>query len=1149
MLTEECPLPESRNKYLYERLGDQDFQLLINALLSERYSDYFPLPVRQSDGGRDGIRRSDKGLLVYQVKWSVSADEKNPVSWLAATVKAEEANIRALVKQGAKQYFLVTNVASTGRSGSGTFDKLDAELRTIGADFGINMQCLWRESVDSMVDSAPDATKWAYADMLAGWDLIRYLIDEHFESRRDSGLRDLIRKVAATQWDEDDTVKFSQVDIDRERVVDLFVDVNAERLRAPQATADLIKADAHLGGSAAHLLREHFPFTLVLGAPGQGKSTLSQYVCQVHRAAFVSAATQTTTLPKVNEPRFPIRFDLSAYAAWTRGVDVFDTSSERPEKSAKARLAAASTIECFVAELMSHAAGGIAVTPKDVQDLFERVPALVVLDGLDEVGSPANRTKVVRAIDAFCGRAKSYTVAPKVVVTTRPSGGQLAEPSAARFEVITLNPLDPKQREEYLRKWCGVRGIHGREGRTLRTSFKEKSAEPYIGELAGNPMQLTILLELLHQQGLATPTQRTELYDAYLNLLLAREANKHPASVRKHRKDLMEIIPFLGWYLQSRSEERNLQGKMSTQELDAAMRHFQRTYGKPESVVDELFEATTDRVWALTSKEEGVYEFEVVSLREYFAANFLYNFAGEGDRDFDRATVLRELLRRPFWLNTARFYGGNAHGSDIYVLTAGIRDELTANPAKQVHVGAWTLLTDGVFASRPSEAASVVEALCADSGAALLLEALGRKEIRPLPSLPSDPSTNPTWIRLTTAIASNPGDPENATRVRVLRELLSQRPAFARWWAEQMAKSVGTDTERAWLELAAECEAAGGVTLDLTGVELSGDGAELVLNTGLVPPKESQLAKDLHAAVLDGQCPDVHSIRSFPAQVAVAFSPNACQTTSKTGFTGQSELDTRRRQDAIKALRRDGSPLAGAAAARRFKAGEKGSTFPWAHAASELFKLTGRCWLASEIAIIGGASKHQTGHTTTPGPTAFGSNSHPATLLAQARANVDKLEWWQEQWGAATDDLAKAEWVLAIWAIASGPVISELFSDWEHRLEQLPTRRQRAVVSAASRLASWGFLAGRRVSGTATTTIGAEVLSGRVPTAPRPAVTPAPTPPPPRPPGAGARPQRPGAPVRPGGGTAPSAVRPPASLSQVAKTGKWLQVDRAALYQ
>ncbi|MGF2158040.1 hypothetical protein, partial [Lactococcus lactis] len=91
----------------------------------------------------------------------------------------------------------------------------------------------------------------------------------------------------------------------------------------------------------------------------------------------------------------------------------------------------------------------------------------------------------------------------------------------------------------------------------------------------------------------------------------------------------------------------------------------------------------TDRLWALTSQEQGAFEFEVVSLREYFAARFLYRFAGEGVRGFDRTTVLAELLRRPYWLNTARFYGGNATGSDVYVISGGIRDQLTDDAPPQ----------------------------------------------------------------------------------------------------------------------------------------------------------------------------------------------------------------------------------------------------------------------------------------------------------------------------------------------------------------------------------------------------------------------------------------------------------------------------------
>lgn len=56
-------MPESRFRYLYERLEDHAFQLLANAVLTARFTDIHPLPLlplRQSDGGRrlaaDGAR-------------------------------------------------------------------------------------------------------------------------------------------------------------------------------------------------------------------------------------------------------------------------------------------------------------------------------------------------------------------------------------------------------------------------------------------------------------------------------------------------------------------------------------------------------------------------------------------------------------------------------------------------------------------------------------------------------------------------------------------------------------------------------------------------------------------------------------------------------------------------------------------------------------------------------------------------------------------------------------------------------------------------------------------------------------------------------------------------------------------------------------
>lgn len=1068
-------MPESRHKYLYERLGDHDFQLLVAALLTGRFADFVPLPLRQADGGRDGVlRTSSETALVYQVKWSVNGKHKDPVAWLEAVVLGEKDNLRRLAAEGVRRYTLVTNVPSTGKPKTGTFDRLNSKLDAHAKAYGLEqMSCLWREAVDGMVDDASTEIKWQYAEMLAGWDLIRYLISEEVVERKDHGLRALVRKVAATQWDDDELVKFSQVDIDREKVVDLFIDVGADRI-TKEATNRHSRHHQALGGTAAHLLRTTDTYTLIRGAPGQGKSTLSQYISQVHRAAFMPSRLRPPEFPEVTAPLFPLRFDLSVYARWISGIDVWDKESEITKKSIR-RPAAQSTIECFLAELITHASGGVPTTAKDVQDIFERVPSMVVLDGLDEVGSPKTRVNIVEAINQFCRRSNTYPTPPKVVVTTRPSTNALPEPSTDLFEVLVLNPLDHGQRDLYLRKWCAVRGLHGSEGRALRRNFEAKTTEPYIGELAGNPMQLTILLDLLHKHGEATPTQRTELYDSYVDLLLAREANKHPQSVKNHQKQLREIVPFLGWYLQSRSEEDNVHARMSIADLEAAIRHFQYTYGKPESVVDELFEATSDRLWALTSKNEGTFEFEVLSLREYFAARFLYRYAGEDIKGFDRNTVFRELLRRPYWLNTARFYGGNAEGGDVYVLADGIHDEIIENCAPPSLVAAWTLLTDGVFASRPRQARTVLHDLCAAQNISTLVDALDRKEISSLPELPQLPDADgpdPTWTRLTEQLGTDPGSPETPRRVRALRELLGRRAEFTRWWAHNMPAAINRPDQDAWLEMAATCEAAAGCQLHLDRVDLSRPlVAQLVLDTGLIPPPGSKFEADLTRAVLDGRCPNVSSIRSMPAQIAVALGLDGFLTTSLTGFTGEAEDTRRLRQEAAANLRKSASPFATVAAHRRFKAGEKGSTFPWANTATALFELAGHCWLASQIAIVGAASPYKLGFTRHPETTPFGAHSHPTTLIAETRAHAADQQWWRHQLdllpdardetgadAAAQIDLARAEWALALWCVAQPHVVSSLITNWQTVFANLADIRRSGISDVAFRVGAYGWL-------------------------------------------------------------------------------------------
>jgi hypothetical protein len=77
--------------------------------------------------------------------------------------------------------------------------------------------------------------------------------------------------------------------------------------------------------------------------------------------------------------------------------------------------------------------------------------------------------------------------------------------------------------------------------------------------------------------------------------------------------------------------------------------------------------------------------------------------------------------------------------------------------------------------------------------------------------------------------------------------------------------------------------------------------------------------------------------------VAVAFAPEDHLTKSKTGFPDITEESRRRRQEALKHLRRERPALAEAAKQRRFGKGQKGSTFPWANTATAVFEDLGPC--------------------------------------------------------------------------------------------------------------------------------------------------------------------------------------------------------------
>ena len=244
--------PGNSFRYLYWRLSKEEFQQLCSSLLRLKYGNVRCFPVGMADEGIDAIA---DGSVIFQDKWS-SKLLQDPAAWLAEAIEGERAKIIRLVREKRiSRYILMTSVAGTTTGkGTGSIQVLQQQLDKYSNEFRVPVECWWQSDIDAEVDAAPDSVKWSYQEMLAGADAMRYLIHGSQVEGQAARMRDTVLQVMASQWREDAKIKFSQVDMDRVNVADMFVDVQAavlhpQRQRRPISGVSAQKAPRNSRGT------------------------------------------------------------------------------------------------------------------------------------------------------------------------------------------------------------------------------------------------------------------------------------------------------------------------------------------------------------------------------------------------------------------------------------------------------------------------------------------------------------------------------------------------------------------------------------------------------------------------------------------------------------------------------------------------------------------------------------------------------------------------------------------------------------------------------------------------------------------------------------------------------------------------------------
>ena len=747
--------------YPLENLGPERFQQLCQALLTQEQPDVQCFPIAQPDGGRDAtahfVTNTSKGFVVFQVKFSRNPhSEIDPHKWLLEIIENEAPKVAHLIPKGASKYYLITNVSGTAHLDSGSIDKMNSLLAN---NLPIPSFCWWRDDLNRRLDSAW-SIKWSYPDIMTGPDLLRALVEVGLtedKERRSASIRAFLRQ----QFESDAEVKFKQIEL-QNNLLDLFIDVpmalrerppgarrahrryyndqrspqrftgdpeqeTLESLHDPQWAYYHSRSDP--SGAASLLLdptfQSNFKRLVIEGAPGQGKSTIAQYVCQVYRMKLLQEDSSFAQLPSEHRPdhlRLPIRIDLRDFATWMNRKNPFTAESTEEPPVGWHR-----SMESFIAALIAAQAGGTSFTVDDLLAVARITSILLVFDGLDEIADISTRREVVEEIVRGIPRLSENSASLYTIVTSRPASfANSPGMPLTKYAYFQLFDLKDTLILQYAERWIRAKRLDSRLSSEFRGILKERLGQPHLRDLARNPMQLAILLGLILTKGASLPDKRTALYDYYIDLFFSRESEKS-LIVREHRDLLMDIHGYLAWVIHSEAEKGVASASVPQDRLLQIISEYLRKEGHNPGFAQELFTGIVDRVVALVSRIEGTFEFEVQPMREYFAAKYLFNSAPQSspgnEKPGARPDRFDAISRNFYWLNVTRFYAGFYSKGELPSLVECLEDlsrEVGFKNISYPRLLATTLLADWVFTQNPRSVQRVVEIVLDGIGVRLL---------------------------------------------------------------------------------------------------------------------------------------------------------------------------------------------------------------------------------------------------------------------------------------------------------------------------------------------------------------------------------------------------------------------------------------------
>jgi len=691
--------------YNLQGLNPRDFQHMIQAIARKHIAQGVIAFGDGKDGARDLTFEGKmaypsesspwEGYLVLGCKFlqRPSGDRKLDGDWaldqLEADIKKFVSRRRNLRKPD--YYLFVTNVSLTGVAGTGSRDRVSSMFNKYKSKLNLLGHGAWDyNDIRGFLDGDQDL-RIAYGHFITAGDVLAEMMKLMKPVNADFG--DIMHIFLQKELIADTSAKLQSAGEDPELQIPLanvFVDLpfaespNAARLavededgKAPTVVDRLLEASslvlrrteqsekATVSSESEPILKRCSKFVIV-GGPGQGKSTLGQYLCQLLRASILvdrPRRRMDERIPNIVKSleeqrrnlgglpltrRFPIRVELRTFS------------------SALASDQRLTLLEYILRDISTLANSKIVM--EDLKNWLRNYPWLLVLDGLDEIPPSSNRSEVMKQIDNFRVDSASLGADLLIVVTTRPQSYSKEFPDEL-FQHLYLMPLSTKYALQYGRKLAESRcaGDERRRAELVR-SLEKACKNAATVRLMQSPLQVTIMATLLEETG-EPPQQRYRLFDEYYRTIYKRETRRKLLGgiLSERQKDIDTIHAQCGLLLQLSGEKAPVAlDTATTEETESALpdQHFKELVrarlkrieipaAKAEELLSRITDSSLQRLVFLVRPKEGHVRFDITSLKEFMAAEALMTGS-----DIELRNRLERVAAASYWRNVFLFAVG-----------------------------------------------------------------------------------------------------------------------------------------------------------------------------------------------------------------------------------------------------------------------------------------------------------------------------------------------------------------------------------------------------------------------------------------------------------------------------------------------------------